>query len=199
MHSEGLDCTITKFIELYGDRTGQKGDGVRGGVAWIGEEKFVLLASGGEGAADAAEWRRMSRLAALAQHLRRPVLLWDMPLQVVATALQKQPLVINEAIQDCKLALLRMRVPVISVFRERFPVVLEQEIAMVDGAVIVSDHPELFASISENLPPVTTAGNGKHDLKQEILALFESVSGIGGEDLERRRVEQIRKITMQRD
>lgn len=199
MHSEGLDCTITKFIELYGDRTGQKGDGVRGGVAWIGGEKFVLLASGGEGAADAADWRRMSRLAALAQRLRRPVLLWDMPLQVVATALQKQPLVINEAIQDCKLALLRMRVPVISVFKERFPVVLEQEIAMVDGAVIVSDRPELFASISENLPPIATAGNGKHDMRQEILALFERVSRMGGEDLERRRVDQIRKITMQRD
>ena len=125
MHSEGLDSTITKFIELYGDRTGQKGAGVHGGLAWVGEEKFVLLASGGEGAADAADWRRMSRLAALAQHLRRPVLLWDMPLQVVATVLQKQPLVINEAIQDCKLALLRMRVPVISVFKDRFPVVVQ--------------------------------------------------------------------------
>ena len=106
---------------------------------------------------------------------------------------------INEAIQDCKLALLRMRVPVISVFRERFPVVLEQEIAMVDGAVMVSDHPELFAAIRENLPTITMAGNGKHNLTQEILALFERVSKICGEELERRRVEQIRKITMQRD
>jgi len=199
MYLEGLDCTITKFIELYGDRTGQKGDGVRGGVAWIGGEKFVLLASGREGVADAADWRRMSRLAALAQPLRRPVLLWDLPPQVVATALQKQPQVINEAIQDCNLGLLRMRVPVISVFKERFPVVLTPEIAMVDGAVIVSDRPELFASIRENLPPITMAGNGKHDLRQEILALLESLSGIGGDDLERRRVEQIRKITMQSD
>lgn len=199
MYLEGLDCTITKFIELYGDRTGQKGTGVHGGLAWIGDEKFVLLAWGGEGAADAADWRRMSRLAALAQHLRRPVLLWDMPLQVVATVSQKQPLVINEAIQDCKLALLRMRVPVISVFKERFPVVLTPEIAMVDGAVIVSDHPELLASIAEDLPAITMAGNGKHNLTQEILALIERVSRIGGADLERRRVEQIRKITMQRD
>ena len=199
MLSEGLSCTITKFIELYGDRTGQKGDSVHGGLAWIGEEKFVLLASGGKNAADAADWRRMSRLAALAQHLRRPVLLWDLPLQAAATGLRTAPLVINEAIQNFKLALLRMRVPVISVFKERFPVVLESEIAMVDGAVIVSNHPELLASMSEDLPPITTVDNGKHDLRQEISTLFESVSRIGGEDLERRRVEQIRKITMQRD
>lgn len=199
MLSEGLGCTITKFIELYGDRTGQKGAGIHGGLAWIGEEKFVLLASGGKDAADAAEWRRMSRLAALAQHLRRPVLLWDLPLHVAATGVQAAPLVINEAIQNFKLALLRMRVPVISVFLERLPVVLESEIAMVDGAVIVSDHPELLASMSEDLPLITTVDNVQNDLGQEILTLIESVSRIGGEDLERRRVDQIRKITMQRD
>lgn len=199
MNSEGLTCTIQKFIELYGDRTGQKGAGVHGGLAWIGDEKFVLLAARGEDAADAADWRRMSRLVALAQHLRRPVLLWDLPLQVVATGLQTEPLVINEAIQDCKLALLRMRAPVISVFEARFPVLLESEIAMVDGAVFVSDCPKLCASISEHFPPITAVGDGKHELRREILTLLEGASRFSAEELEWRRVDRIRKITMQSD
>lgn len=215
MHSEGLDRTITKFIELYGDRTGQKGAGVHGGLAWIGDEqpaappvggascptvvKFVLLAARGEDAPDAADWRRMTRLAALAQRLQRPVLLWDMPLQVVAGGTQADRLVINEAIQDCKLALLRLRAPVISVFEERFPVLLESEIAMVDGAVVVSDHQELCVSGSEHLPRITTVGYGKHDLAREILMLLKGASSGNAEDLERKRVAQIREVTMQRD
>lgn len=215
MHSEGLDRTITKFIELYGDRTGHKGAGVHGGLAWIGDEepaappvgegscpapvKIVLLAARGEDAPDAADWRRLSRLAALAQRLRRPVLLWDMPLQVVAAGTQAAPLVINEAIQDCKMALLRLRAPVISVFEERYPVLLESEIAMVDGAVVVSDHQELCVAGSEHLPRITTVGNGKRNLTREILTLLKSASSVNAENLERKRVAQIREITMQRD
>ena len=214
MHSESLDRTITNFIELYGDRTGQKGAGVHGGLAWIRDEelttttvggascpalvKFVLLAARGEDSPDAGDWRRMSRMVALAQHLRRPVLLWDLPLQVVATGAQAELLVINEAIQNCKLALLKLRAPVISIFEERFPVLLESEIAMVDGAVVVSEHSELCASRRDHLPTITTVGDGKHCLKREILTLFERASSVCAEDLERRRVDQIREITMQR-
>ena len=192
-----INGTIEKFIELYGDRTGEMGDGIQGGLAWIGDVKFIVLASRGDDLWSAADWRRLTRLVALADHLRRPVLLWDLPLQVVPSKMQGDPLVINEAIQDSRLKLLKMRSPVISVFEKRFPVLLESELAIVEGAVIVSDKPDTCLSMREHLPPVTIVTEGQDDIKSEILELLDSASKV--EDLERRRVDRVRKITMQRD
>lgn len=199
MHSEGLDRTITKFIELYGDRAGEMGEEVHGGLAWIGDAKFILLTSRDGEIQNASSWRRISRLVSLAQHLRRPVLLWDLPLQVLATGLHGDSLVINEAIQDSRLKLLKMRSPVISVFEKRFPVLLESELAMVDGAVIVSDAPDSCVSTHEHLPHITTVNERQHDLSSEILALLDTASKICVEDLERRRIDQVRMIAMQSD
>ncbi len=199
MDSERFQRTIDKFIELYGDRTGEMGDGIHGGLAWIGDTRFMLLASRSDDLGSAGDWRRLSRLAGLAGHLRRPVLLWDLPLQVSPSKLDGDPLLINETIQNSRLTLLKVRTPIISVFERRFPLLLGSELAMVEGAVIVSDKPGTCLSVREHLPPIAAVKSGQHDFRIEILGLLEGATSVCDEDLERRRINQVRTITMQTD
>ena len=199
MDSAGMQRTIGKFIELYGDRTGKMGDGIHGGFAWVRDAKFVLLASRGTDVGNAADWRRLSRLVGLAGHLHRPLLLWDLPLQIAASKLEPDALVINEAIQSGKLMLLKVGLPIISVFERRFPVLLQSELALVEGAVIVSDNPAIIPSMGNPLSPIAAVKSGTHDLSKTILALLDRASQIGAEHLERRRIERSRTITMQSD
>ena len=199
MDSAGMQRTIGKFIELYGDRTGKMGDGIHGGFAWVRDAKFVLLASRGTDVGNAGDWRRLSRLVGLASHLHRPVLLWDLPLQIAASKLEREPIVINEAIQSGKLRLLKLPLPIISVFESHFPVILESELALVEGAVIVSDKPDIIPAMGNHLAPTSAVKSVTHDLSETILALLDRASQIAAENFEQRRIERSRQITMQID
>ena len=199
MDSAGMQRTIGKFIELYGDRTGKMGDGIHGGFAWVRDAKFVLLASRGTDVGNAGDWRRLSRLVGLAGHLHRPLLLWDLPLQIAASKLEPDALEINEAIQSGKLRLLKLPLPIISVFESHFPVILESELALVEGAVIVSDKPDIIPAMGNHLAPTAAVKSVTHDLSETILALLDRASQVAAEHFEQRRIERSRTITMQSD
>ena len=44
--SKQFQNTVHRFIELYGDRTEGIGDEIHGGLAWVDDAKFVLIAGG---------------------------------------------------------------------------------------------------------------------------------------------------------
>jgi len=191
-HSELFQQTIDRFIELYGDRTGGHGDAIRGGLAWIQDTKVILLAEGSK-LQHPSSWRRLSRLLSLAQQLRRPVLLWHQPFQIATTASQRNSLVINNTIQNSKLQLLQLPLPIVSVFDEPSWVPLEYELAMVDGAVLVQSQPQAN-SMSDNLPFILKISNCPSTLKSKILELLNQISAIPVETLVHHRMNRVRKI-----
>ena len=197
IYSERFRHTIDRFIELYGDRTEDIGSSIHGGLAWIQGAKVILLAGGGDPILQPSTSRRLSRLLSLAQHFRRPVLLWDLPFQI------SNALLINSAIQKNRLQLLKLPVPVISVFEKYAPPSLESQLAIVDGAVVVErDQPDggnLSISMGENLPSVVKIKDCDHDIRSEILKFLNQASAIPIEDLVHRRINRVRKIVEQRD
>lgn len=196
-NSELFLQTIDRFIELYGDRTGGRGNAIRGGLAWIQDAKVILLA-GGSKLQHPSSWRRLSRLLSLAQQLRRPVLLWHLPFQIATTASQGSSLVISNTIQNSKLQLLQLPLPIVSVFDESSQVPLESELAMVDGAVLVQSQPKAN-SMGDNLPSILKISSCPSTLKSKILELLNQISAIPVETLVYHRMDRVRKIADQSD
>ena len=128
-----FQSTIRRFIELYGDRTEAIGDEIHAGLAWVETTKFVLIGAGETATLQPPSWRRMSRLFALAQQLRRPVLLWDVPFQEVLTG-STATLLDKSAAQNSRLHLLKLPVPIIGIFDR---LILQPDFATVDAAILL--------------------------------------------------------------
>ncbi len=187
--------TMDRFIELYGDRTGEIGDAIRGGLAWIEDTKVVLLGGNREAVYHLSDWRRFSRLVGLAQQLRRPVLLWNLSFRTETIAQQDSSLVVHHAFQNSQLQLLKLSYPIIGVFDNyQYRVSLESELATFDGAVLVeSDNSPL--SNERSFSSRIKIASCQEDAKVKIAHLLNQVSVIPAGVLVSDRIDRIQRIT----
>ena len=107
---------FTQAIELYGDRAGSKGTFKFAGFAWIQHTKVILVQGDAQSLNSAADWRCLLRLIALAHRLKKPILLWNLPVTHIAAVQRKTSLACAHVIQKTELELLRLPHPIITVF-----------------------------------------------------------------------------------
>ena len=109
---------FTRAIALSGDRAGSQGTFQFAGLAWIYDTKVTLVQGGAQSLKTPADWRQLLRLIRLAYRLRKPIILWDLPVIHIATKQRKASLANAQAIQNAELALLKLPHPIITVFEE---------------------------------------------------------------------------------
>ena len=129
---------FTQAIELYGDRAGSKGTFKFAGFAWIQRTKVILVQGDAHSLNSAAEWRCLLRLTALAHRLKKPILLWNLPVTHIAAIQRRTSLASAHVIQKTELELLRLPHPIITVFEGTDNVDhAASEIIWNDGSVLI--------------------------------------------------------------
>lgn len=111
---------FTQAIALSGDRAGSKGMFKFAGLAWISDTKVILVQGDMQSLKTPPEWRQLLRLINLARRLRKPIILWNLPVVHIATKQRKTSLSNTQAIQNTELALLKLPYPIITVFDENY-------------------------------------------------------------------------------
>jgi len=107
---------FTQAIALYGDRAGSKGTFKFTGFAWIQKTKVILVQGDGHNLSSASEWRCLLRLVTLAHRLKKPIVLWNLPVAHIAARQRRTSLAAAQAIQKTELAMLKLPYPIITVF-----------------------------------------------------------------------------------
>ena len=198
-NSQYLQSTIDRFIELYGDRTGEVGDSIRSGFVWIQNTKMILLADSGTSKTHyPGSWRRLSRLVDLAEQLRRPVLLWNFSLEAAKESQGTLALDVGHVIQNGKQNLLKFPAPIISVFDDTpSGELLEYELAMADGAVVVAPADEVYQYLA--ISPRIRSACCHSEIVTGILGLLTEISAMPVAELVAGRTNRLRKIAEQQD
>jgi hypothetical protein len=130
---------FTHAIKLYGDRAGSKGTFKFAGFAWIQHTKVILVQGDAQSLKSAAEWRCFLRLIALAHRLKKPIVLWNLPIVHIATTQRQTSLDFAQAIQNAELELLKLPHPIITVFDETYDLTsAPPELIWNDGVVLVA-------------------------------------------------------------
>ena len=128
---------FTQAIALYGDRAGSKGTFEFAGFAWIHNTKVILVQGDVHNLSSAAEWRCLLRLVTLAHRLKKPIVLWNLPVAHIAAIQRRTSLAAAQTIQKTELALLRLPSPIIAVFDENSDMdYTTLEIVWSDGIVV---------------------------------------------------------------
>ena len=124
---------------LYGDRAGSKGTFRFAGFAWIQNTKVILVQGDAQSLSSAAEWRCFLRLTTLAHRLKKPIILWNLPVVHIATTQRQTSLDFAQAIQNAELELLKLPHPIITVFDETYNLTYTPpELVGNDGVVLVA-------------------------------------------------------------
>jgi hypothetical protein len=130
---------FTQAIKLYGDRAGSKGTFRFAGLAWIQDTKVILVQGDAQSLNGAAEWRCFLRLTILAHRLKKPIVLWNLPIVHIATTQRQTSLDFAQAIQNAELELLKLPHPIITVFDETYDLTsAPPELIWNDGVVLVA-------------------------------------------------------------
>lgn len=130
---------FTHAIMLYGDRAGSKGTFRFAGFAWIQNTKVILVQGDVQSLNSAAEWRCFLRLTALAHRLKKPIVLWNLPVVHIAITQRQTSLDFAQAIQNAELELLKLPHPIITVFDETYDLTYTPpELIWNDGVVLVA-------------------------------------------------------------
>ena len=107
---------FTQAIALYGDRAGSKGTFKFAGFAWIQRTKVILVQGDTDSLSSASEWRCLLRLVTLAHRLKKPIVLWNLPVAHIAVRQRRTSLAAAQAIQKTELAMLKLPYPIVTVF-----------------------------------------------------------------------------------
>ena len=179
-----------KTIQLYGDRAGGQGNFEFAGFAGLKEVKVVLLKGNAESLKYPADWRRSLRLIALAQRLKKPLILWNLPLIDIATTQHHAFLTLGTAIQNTKIQLLKLPQSIITVFDENYDMnAAIQEIGWADGSVIVKpEKEELLAALNPERQKLKIVCE-QADIPKQILKLLKEVSMVSSEELAANRLK----------
>ena len=130
---------FTHAIKLYGDRAGSKGTFKFAGFAWIQQTKVILVQGDAQSLNSAAGWRCFLRLIALAHRLKKPIVLWNLPVVHIATTQRQTSLDFAQAIQNAELELLKLPHPIITVFDETYELTsAPPELIWNDGVILVA-------------------------------------------------------------
>lgn len=130
---------FTHAIKLYGDRAGSKGTFKFAGFAWIQQTKVILVQGDVQSLNSVAGWRCFLRLIALAHRLKKPIVLWNLPVVHIATTQRQTSLDFAQAIQNAELELLKLPHPIITVFDETYELTsAPPELIWNDGVILVA-------------------------------------------------------------
>jgi len=182
---------FTPAIELYGDRAGSKGKFRFAGLAWIQTTKVILVQGDTHSLDSPADWRRLLRLTTLAHRLKKPVVLWNLPVVRIATTRQPTSLALARAIQNTELALLKLPQPIITVFDDFRDVPTAcPELIWNDGVVLL--HPP--ASLLPEFPTVQQTVKVAHrseDIAPQILELLRHAAAMSTTHLVANRLQAL--------
>ena len=142
---------FTQAIALSGDRAGSKGAFQFAGFAWIYDTKVTCVQGDTQSLKTPHGWRQLLRLISLACRLKKPLILWNIPVIHIATKQRKTSLADTQAIQNVELALLKLPHPIITVFDETYDSAYPAcEPIWNDGVVFVGS-PDIQSSESEKV------------------------------------------------
>ena len=179
---------FTQAIKLYGDRAGSKGKFRFAGLAWIQDTKVILVQGDARSLNGAAEWRCFLRLTTLARRLKKPVVLWNLPVVHIATVQRRTSLDCAQAIQNAELELLKLPYPIITVFDEAYDSTYAYpELIWNDGVVLVAPPDTQFSEHEKvKIAPRPT------DIASAILELLCQAEAIPATELIQSRQESLR-------
>ena len=142
---------FTQAIALSGDRAGSKGAFQFAGFAWIYDTKVTFVQGDRQSLKTPQGWRQLLRLINLARRLKKPIILWNLPIIHIATKQRKTSLADTQAIQNVELALLKLPHPIIAVFDETYDVAYSPgELIWSDGVVCIGS-PDIRSAASEKV------------------------------------------------
>ena len=142
---------FTQAIALSGDRAGSKGVFQFAGFAWIYDTKVTCVQGERQSLKTPQGWRQLLRLISLARRLKKPIILWNLPIIHIATKQRKTSLANTQAIQNVELALLKLPHPIITVFDETYDAAYPPwELIWSDGVVCIGS-PDIQSSESEKV------------------------------------------------
>ncbi len=179
---------FTQAIKLYGDRAGSKGKFRFAGLAWIQDSKVILVQGDARSLNSAAEWRCFLRLTTLARRLKKPIVLWNLPVVHIATVQRRTSLDCAQAIQNAELELLKLPYPIITVFDEAYDSTYAYpELIWNDGVVLVAPPDAQFSEHEKvKIAPRPT------DIASAILELLCQAEAIPATELIQSRQESLR-------
>ena len=179
---------FTHAIKLYGDRAGSKGTFKFAGFAWIQHTKVILVQGDAQSLKSAAEWRCFLRLIALAHRLKKPIVLWNLPIVHIATTQRQTSLDFAQAIQNAELELLKLPHPIITVFDETYDLTsAPPELIWNDGVVLVAP-----LGIQPSEQKKVKIVQLPMEIAPAILELLCQVEGIPTAELVKNRQESLR-------
>lgn len=150
-NTEAKTPPFTQAIALSGDRAGSKGVFQFAGFAWIYDTKVTCVQGDTQSLKTPQGWRQLLRLIRLARRLKKPIILWNLPIIHIATKQRKTSLADTQAIQNVELALLKLPHPIITVFDETYDATyLPWELIWSDGVVYIGS-PDIQSSQSEKV------------------------------------------------
>ena len=189
-----LQSTLTHFIELSGDRTGERGESIDAGLAWIDRQTLVLLADSGETQNhNAGSWRRASRIIALARQLGKPLLLWNLSFH--KTSGPTSNFGTEGALRDCQRDIIQFPAPIVSVIEAtQFGAFSPVELAVTDGTVFVDGAEALCEYLS--ISPRTTHVGGDAEIAVGISHLLTEIASIPAGELVTQRTTRLAAIVM---
>ncbi len=178
---------FTQAIELYGDRAGSKGTFKFAGFAWIQRTKVILVQGDAHSLNSAAEWRCLLRLTALAHRLKKPILLWNLPVTHIAAIQRRTSLACAHVIQKTELELLKLPHPIITVFEGADNVDHPApEIIWNDGSVLITAPDAQFAEQKK-----IKIAQHSTDIAPAILELLRQAEAVPATELIKNRRESL--------
>ena len=186
---------FTQIIKLYGDRTGSKGTFRFAGLAWMQDTKVILVQGDAQSLSTAAEWRCFLRLITLAHRLKKPVVLWNLPVAHIATVQRRTSLECAQAIQNAELELLKLPYPIITVFDEPYDSTYAYpELIWNDGIVLVTPPDAQFSEHEK-----VKIARYPADIESAILELLCQAAPIPASELIKNRQESLRLAAKSRN
>ena len=180
---------FTQAIKLYGDRTGSKGTFRFAGLAWMQDTKVILVQGDAQSLNGAAEWRCFLRLITLAHRLKKPIVLWNLPVVHIATVQRRTSLECAQAIQNAELELLKLPYPIITVFDEAYDSTYAYPELIWNDGVVLATPPDAQFSEHEKMKIVQYPT----DIESAILELLSQVEPIPPSELVKNRQESLRQ------
>ena len=181
-----------KTIQLYGDRVGGQGNYEFAGLAELNNTRVILLHGNPNSLEQPADWRRFQRLINLAQRLKKPVVLWNIHLENAATTQHQTSLALATAIQNTKIQLVKMQLPIMAVYDDAYGWDTEfGKIGWVDGCIIVKQDKVGIQNYTNSKEHTLKVVCQQNEISEQIKRLLNELSKKPSEKLVTDRLQSL--------
>lgn len=189
-----LESVLDRLTELSGDRTGEFGESITTGLAWIGPYKVVLLADNEEHQVHKpGSWRRVVRIIGLARQLQKPLLLWNLSFHNGTR--QAPNLGTERAARDGQLDIIQFPFAIISIIEDTqknaFSTV---ELALPDGIVFTAGAEALCGHLT--ISPATIRANSTDEIASGVSTLLAEITSTPANELVSQRRTRLASIAL---